>query len=171
MLQRASVIPKEGQGARRGALMFVLGMVLLPVGIGAVAVAGGSALVGLVGHLFTVSIFALNVCAFLGLGLSIDYALLLVQRFREELGAGLSVRDAVVEGSLLRLRPVMMTALVAALGFVPMALATGPGAEVQRPLATVVIGGIFTATLLTLVLLPALYAWTERDQTGDNPAR
>lgn len=56
-----------------------------------------------------------------------------------------------------------MTALVAALGFVPMALATGPGAEVQRPLATVVIGGILTATLLTLVLLPALYAWVERD--------
>ena len=87
----------------------------------------------------------------------------LVSCFNELRAAGRSVRDAVVEGSVTRLRPVLMTALVAALGFVPMALATGPGAEVQRPLATVVIGGIFTATLLTLVLLPALYAWTERD--------
>ncbi len=67
---------------------------------------------------------------------------------------------AVVEGALIRLRPVLMTALVASLGFVPMALNTGTGAEVQRPLATVVIGGIISATLLTLVVLPALYhAW------------
>ena len=62
-----------------------------------------------------------------------------------------------MEGSATRLRPVLMTALVASLGFVPMALATGPGAEVQRPLATVVIGGIISSTLLTLVVLPALY--------------
>jgi cobalt-zinc-cadmium resistance protein CzcA len=57
-----------------------------------------------------------------------------------------------------------MTALVAALGFVPMAVATGPGAEVQRPIATVVIGGILTATFLTLVLLPTLYSWFEKDE-------
>lgn len=66
---------------------------------------------------------------------------------------------AVVEGALIRLRPVLMTALVASLGFVPMALNTGTGAEVQRPLATVVIGGIISATLLTLLVLPALYHW------------
>ena len=60
-----------------------------------------------------------------------------------------------------RLRPVLMTALVASLGFVPMALATGAGAEVQRPLATVVIGGILSSTFLTLVLLPTLYQWLE----------
>ncbi len=66
---------------------------------------------------------------------------------------------AVVEGALIRLRPVLMTALVASLGFVPMALNTGTGAEVQRPLATVVIGGIISATLLTLVVLPVLYHW------------
>ena len=66
--------------------------------------------------------------------------------------------DAIYEGALTRLRPVAMTALVASLGFVPMALATGTGAEVQRPIATVVIGGLISATLLTLFVLPALYA-------------
>jgi cobalt-zinc-cadmium resistance protein CzcA len=65
---------------------------------------------------------------------------------------------AIVEGALIRLRPVLMTALVASLGFVPMALNTGTGAEVQRPLATVVIGGIISSTLLTLFVLPVLYA-------------
>ena len=64
---------------------------------------------------------------------------------------------AVTEGALVRLRPVLMTALVASLGFVPMALNTGTGAEVQRPLATVVIGGIISSTILTLLLLPVLY--------------
>ena len=69
---------------------------------------------------------------------------------------------AVVEGALIRLRPVLMTALVASLGFVPMALNTGTGAEVQRPLATVVIGGIVSSTLLTLIVLPVLYHWLHR---------
>jgi cobalt-zinc-cadmium resistance protein CzcA len=94
-----------------------------------------------------------------------------INQLREE---GRGVRDAVTEGALTRLRPVLMTALVAALGFVPMAVATGPGAEVQRPIATVVIGGIATATFLTLVLLPVLYCWLERDrpasQTGPQTA-
>ena len=70
-----------------------------------------------------------------------------------------SRREAAREAARERMRPVMMTALVAALGFVPMALATGIGAEVQRPLATVVVGGLVTSTLLTLVILPALYPW------------
>ena len=70
---------------------------------------------------------------------------------------GMALDTAIVTGSLARLRPVLMTALVAALGFVPMALATGTGAEVQRPLATVVIGGIISSTVLTLIVLPALY--------------
>ncbi len=96
-------------------------------------------------------------------GVAVLNGVVLVSCFNELRAAGRSVRAAVTEGALLRLRPVLMTALVAALGFIPMALATGPGAEVQRPLATVVIGGIFTATLLTLVLLPALYAWVEKD--------
>jgi cobalt-zinc-cadmium resistance protein CzcA len=67
------------------------------------------------------------------------------------------LEEAIIEGALTRLRPVLMTALVASLGFVPMALNTGIGSEVQRPLATVVIGGIISSTLLTLLVLPALY--------------
>ena len=66
-----------------------------------------------------------------------------------------------IEGSLTRLRPVLMTALVASLGFVPMAVATGAGAEVQRPLAIVVIGGLLSSTFLKLILLPVLYYWFE----------
>lgn len=72
---------------------------------------------------------------------------------------GKPLHDAIIEGALTRLRPVLMTALVASLGFVPMALNTGAGAEVQRPLATVVIGGIISSTILTLLVLPALYKW------------
>jgi len=72
------------------------------------------------------------------------------------------LREAVIEGAQTRLRPVLMTALVASLGFVPMALNTGIGSEVQRPLATVVIGGLITSTALTLLLLPALYLWLEK---------
>jgi len=75
--------------------------------------------------------------------------------------SGLPLEQAVWEGARARLRPVLMTALVASLGFVPMALSRGAGAEVQRPLATVVIGGLVTSTLLTLLVLPALYAWIE----------
>ncbi|MGA8831496.1 MAG: efflux RND transporter permease subunit, partial [Desulfomonilaceae bacterium] len=71
--------------------------------------------------------------------------------------------DAIVEGSLRRLRPVLMTALVASLGFVPMAISTGTGAEVQRPLATVVVGGLISSTVLTLLVLPALYRIFEPD--------
>jgi cobalt-zinc-cadmium resistance protein CzcA len=82
-----------------------------------------------------------------------------IRNLREE-GRPLSM--AITEGALTRLRPVLMTALVASLGFVPMALATGTGAEVQRPLATVVIGGILSSTALTLLVLPALYQWVHR---------
>jgi len=84
-----------------------------------------------------------------------------IQRLR---AGGMTVDEAVRTGATKRLRPVLMTALVASLGFVPMALATGAGAEVQRPLATVVIGGILSSTLLTLVVLPALYALFHRDR-------
>ena len=77
---------------------------------------------------------------------------------------GRTVGEALREGALTRLRPVLMTALVAGLGFVPMALSHGTGAEVQRPLATVVIGGLITSTILTLLLLPMLYGWFERER-------
>jgi cobalt-zinc-cadmium resistance protein CzcA len=77
-----------------------------------------------------------------------------IRSLREE---GISLTTAVFEGSVIRLRPVLMTAMVASLGFIPMALANGTGAEVQRPLATVVIGGILSSTALTLLVLPVLY--------------
>ena len=79
-----------------------------------------------------------------------------IERLRKD---GAELRDAVLRGATGRLRPVLTTALVASLGFLPMALATGAGAEVQRPLATVVIGGILSSTLLTLLVLPTIYAW------------
>ena len=88
----------------------------------------------------------------------------LVSYFNELREEGRSLLDAVREGAMTRLRPVLMTAAVAALGFVPMALSHGAGAEVQRPLATVVIGGILSSTFLTLVLLPVLYTWFEREK-------
>ena len=78
---------------------------------------------------------------------------------------GRSVTDAVRQGSAIRFRPVLMTALVASVGFIPMAVSTSAGAEVQRPLASVVIGGLVTSTALTLVLLPVLYAWIEEKRT------
>jgi cobalt-zinc-cadmium resistance protein CzcA len=96
-------------------------------------------------------------------GVAVLNGLVMVSFIQRLAAEGADVATAVFEGSLARLRPVMMTALVASLGFVPMALATGPGAEVQRPLATVVIGGIVSSTLLTLVVLPALYRIFHRD--------
>jgi cobalt-zinc-cadmium resistance protein CzcA len=90
-----------------------------------------------------------------------------INHLREE---GRAVADAVREGAEIRLRPVLMTALVASLGFIPMALATSAGAEVQRPLATVVIGGLVTSTLLTLLILPTLYGWFVRDERKDKPS-
>jgi cobalt-zinc-cadmium resistance protein CzcA len=78
---------------------------------------------------------------------------------RQLIHSGVPKQEAIYRGALTRLRPVLMTALVASLGFVPMAIATGTGAEVQKPLATVVIGGLISSTLLTLFVLPALYAF------------
>ena len=94
-------------------------------------------------------------------GVAVLNGLVMISYFNQLREQGQSIRDSVIEGSLTRLRPVLMTALVASLGFVPMAIATGAGAEVQRPLATVVIGGILSSTFLTLVLLPVLYDWVE----------
>ncbi|MCB4801572.1 cobalt-zinc-cadmium resistance protein CzcA [Methylobacterium brachiatum] len=91
-------------------------------------------------------------------GVAVLNGLVMLSFIKQLVAEGRPLRAAILEGALTRLRPVAMTALVASLGFVPMALATGTGAEVQRPLATVVIGGLISATLLTLVVLPALYA-------------
>lgn len=90
-------------------------------------------------------------------GIAVLNGLVMVTYINQLLERGLPGEQAIFEGAMTRLRPVLMTALVASLGFVPMALATGTGAEVQKPLATVVIGGLITATLLTLIVLPALY--------------
>jgi cobalt-zinc-cadmium resistance protein CzcA len=90
-------------------------------------------------------------------GVAVLNGLVLITFINQLRREGLATYDAILRGALTRLRPVLMTALVASLGFVPMALATGTGAEVQRPLATVVIGGLISSTLLTLVVLPALY--------------
>jgi len=96
-------------------------------------------------------------------GVAVLNGVVMVSAINRNRDNGMKVADAVHQGAIQRLRPVLMTALVAALGFVPMALNTGIGAEVQRPLATVVIGGIASATVLTLLVLPALYTWLEKD--------
>ena len=90
-------------------------------------------------------------------GVAILNGLVLVTFIQQRIAAQVPLEQAVREGCQVRLRPVLMTALVAAVGFIPMAINTGVGAEVQRPLATVVIGGILSNTLLTLVVLPTLY--------------
>ena len=102
-------------------------------------------------------------------GIAVLNGLVMVTFIRDLRKRGLSLEDSIVQGALTRLRPVLMTALVASLGFVPMALNTGIGAEVQRPLATVVIGGIVSSTLLTLVVLPALYRLVHRDKKPKPP--
>jgi cobalt-zinc-cadmium resistance protein CzcA len=96
-------------------------------------------------------------------GVAVLNGVVMISYFNDLREQGRQVGQAVLEGALTRLRPVLMTALVASLGFLPMAIATGPGAEVQRPLATVVIGGILSSTFLTLVLLPVLYVKFERE--------
>ncbi len=97
-------------------------------------------------------------------GVAVLNGVVLVSYIRDRRAAGLSVADAVQEGVRLRFRPVMMTATVAMLGLIPFLFATGPGSEVQRPLAIVVIGGLITCTLLTLVVLPTLYRWFDEDE-------
>ena len=99
-------------------------------------------------------------------GVAVLNGLVMVSHVNQLRAAGASPEEAIFRGSVTRLRPVLTTALVASLGFVPMALATGTGAEVQKPLATVVIGGILSSTALTLVVLPALYRLWEGSGRG-----
>ena len=98
-------------------------------------------------------------------GVAVLNGVVMISYFNQLREQGRDVRVAVLEGSLTRLRPVIMTAAVAAFGFIPMALSTSAGAEVQRPLATVVIGGIISSTFLTLLLLPLLYDLVERGRS------
>jgi cobalt-zinc-cadmium resistance protein CzcA len=123
------------------------------------AVTGGIFALELRGMPFTISA-AVGFIALSGIAVLNGIMLIsFINQLREE---GRGLREAVVEGTLTRLRPKLMTALVASLGFVPMAIAKGAGAEVQRPIATVVIGGIVTSTFLTLLVVPLLYEWMER---------
>jgi cobalt-zinc-cadmium resistance protein CzcA len=117
----------------------------------------------------------LNLSASIGFialfGVAVLNGIVLVSSINRLRDQGMPMNEAVLEGSSLRLRPVLMTALVASLGFIPMAVATSTGAEVQRPLATVVIGGLVTSTLLTLFLLPVIYPWfspKREDEPGLN---
>jgi len=104
-------------------------------------------------------------------GVAVLNGLVMVSSINQLRREGVTLHAAIMQGSLTRLRPVLMTALVAALGFVPMALATGTGAEVQKPLATVVIGGLVSSTLLTLVVLPAFYRLFERKEHAPHDAQ
>ena len=92
-------------------------------------------------------------------GVAMLNGVVLISSIEQIRAAGESTREAVLSGARRRLRPVLMTAFVASFGFIPMAVATSTGAEVQRPLASVVIGGLFSSTVLTLFLLPVLYEW------------
>jgi cobalt-zinc-cadmium resistance protein CzcA len=136
-------------------LYFALGSVaeaLLVFACVPLALVGGVAALTLRGIPFSVS----AAVGFIAVsGVATLNGLVLMQAIKERLADGATPADAAVQGSLLRLRAVLTTALVAILGFLPMAFATGAGSEVQKPLATVVIGGLITATLLTLVVLPA----------------
>jgi cobalt-zinc-cadmium resistance protein CzcA len=103
-------------------------------------------------------------------GIAVLNGVVMVSYINELRERGRSLDEAVREGGMTRLRPVLMTALVASLGFLPMALSSHAGAEVQRPLATVVIGGLVTATLLTLLVLPLLYLMMEKKRADRGPS-
>ena len=148
-------------GSVRDALLVFSGVPL--------ALSGGLLALWLRGMPFSVS----AAVGFIALsGVAVLNGLVMASSIRDLMREGrLALQEAVFQGAMIRLRPVAMTALVASLGFVPMALATGPGAEVQKPLATVVIGGLISATLLTLLVLPALYVRFHRVKAAKPDAK
>lgn len=115
----------------------------------------------------------LNLSASIGFialfGIAMLNGVVLVSSIRRLRDAGVETMEAVTSGARRRLRPVLMTAFVASFGFLPMALATSTGAEIQRPLASVVIGGLFSSTLLTLFLVPLFYEWSFRSAPAADP--
>jgi cobalt-zinc-cadmium resistance protein CzcA len=132
------------------------------------AATGGILALALRGYPFSISAAVGFIALF---GVAVLNGVVLVSRIEELRAAGAAPAEAAAEAAATRLRPVLMTALVASLGFLPMALASSAGAEVQRPLATVVIGGLATSTLLTLLVLPALHARLEaRRAASTSPA-
>jgi len=126
----------------------------------------------LIGGVFALSVSGLylSVPASVGFivlfGVAVLNGVVLVSHISQLREDGVPLQEAVIRGSHDRLRPVLMTASIAIFSLVPMLYATGPGSEVQRPLATVVVGGLITSTFLTLVLLPTLYRWFERREKG-----
>jgi cobalt-zinc-cadmium resistance protein CzcA len=132
------------------------------------AVVGGVLALALRGMPFSISAGVGFIALF---GVAVLNGVVMVSYINHLRAEGRSVADAIREGAEIRLRPVMMTALVASLGFIPMAIATSAGAEMQRPLATVVIGGLVTSTLLTLLILPMLYGWFVRDEERAEPLK
>jgi cobalt-zinc-cadmium resistance protein CzcA len=133
-----------------------LGEALLVVGNVPFALVGGIAALWLRGMNLNLSASVGFIALF---GVAMLNGVVLVSSINRLRGRGRPIREAVLAGAQRRLRPVLMTACVASFGFIPMALATSTGAEVQRPLASVVIGGLFSSTVLTLFLLPVLYEW------------
>ncbi|TXI24872.1 MAG: CusA/CzcA family heavy metal efflux RND transporter, partial [Roseateles sp.] len=123
------------------------------------AIVGGVLALALRGMPFSISAGVGFIALF---GVAVLNGLVMISFIRNLRESGKGLDEAIFEGAVTRLRPVLMTALVASLGFVPMAIATGTGAEVQRPLATVVIGGILSSTALTLLVLPVLYRLAHR---------
>ncbi len=159
------------------ALLMIFGLLFMSFGNGRdaalvftgvpLALTGGVAALFLRGLPFSISAGV----GFIALsGVAVLNGLVMISCIRQLRADGASLDAAIENGSAMRLRPVLMTALVASLGFVPMALSTGAGAEVQRPLATVVIGGIISSTLLTLVVLPALYRVFHREDEASESA-
>jgi cobalt-zinc-cadmium resistance protein CzcA len=120
------------------------------------ALIGGIAALLITGTNFSISAGVGFIALF---GVATQNAVILVNKFRYNLHAGLPLTEAIKEGSRSRLRPVVMTALMAALGLLPAALSNGIGSETQKPLAVVVIGGLVTATLLSLLILPTIYEY------------
>ncbi len=100
-------------------------------------------------------------------GVAVLNGVVMVESINQRVADGLSVEDAVFNGATSRLRPVLMTAITSALGLIPMLMSTGVGAEIQKPLATVIVGGLLTATFLTLFVLPTLYGWFSKGKLGD----
>ena len=96
-------------------------------------------------------------------GVAVLNGVVMVSYFNQLMGEGLPVDEAVTRGAMIRLRPVLMTAVTTMLGLIPLLFSTGTGSEVQRPLATVVVGGLVTSTVLTLLVVPALYKWFAAD--------
>ncbi len=158
------------------ALLLIFGLLYMALGGIAPAAAVFSAIpLALAGGVFGLALRGIpfSVSAAVGFialsGVAVLNGLVMMTAIRQRLATGMALEKAIIDGAMERLRPVMMTGLVASLGFVPMALATGTGSEVQRPLATVVIGGLITATALTLFVLPAICRFVLRKAETRSP--